>query len=878
MTTTTLFTVELNEPAGISRWNEPVRFSVPVKRGALFDSNGLRLLDNDGKSLPLQTSVLMRWPDTSVKWLQIYTALDLGAGSTECLRGTAVDGPAATAGHDMPLTRGAGGWMVDPGTAAFQAYDHGSTLFRVLRPAVNAENGGDLVGLRLLSGDGSSHAGEIAVAKVEEHGALRTVLRFDGSFPTAGTRLPLQFSARVGFFSGRGDIAIDVSVANPRAARHPANLWDLGDRNACRFRELAVTLAFAEDVAACTWQGRPDDAPRVESRLPWCIYQDSSGGSNWNSPNHIDAAGKAAVRFRGYRTFAGSADVPDCEGFRAQPIVKASADTYSCAVSIADFWQNFPTAIRIDGSSMTLALFPREAAGPHELQAGERKRHLLWIAAHADDPMTRIRSLLSPIQVNPDRSAVRESGTIPYLADIPENSDRRQYVDEIISGNDSFFAKREIIDEFGWRNFGDLYADHESVGRAADRPLVSHYNNQYDFIFGACVHYWRTGDDRWRQLMVELSRHVVDIDIYHTQEDRPAYNGGLFWHTDHHCDAATATHRTFSRANYRAGYGGGPSNEHNYTTGLLHYFLFSGDRAAHEAVLKLADWVIAMDDGSRTLYSIVNARPTGLASRTVSSDYHGPGRGAGNSINALLDAYALSGVRRYMSKAEELLLRCIHPADDIGSLNLDRPEHRWSYLVFLQVLGKYLDAKGEMGEFDYFFHYARASLLHYSDWMLQNECPYKEVLDRVELPTETWPAQDIRKCHIMHLAARHCCDNRQSAFTDKATYFHDRCIDDLLSFESAGFTRPRVIIAVYGHVHDYYRQNGYAGDGQYRYDTRHNYDFGMPSEFVPQRALLWAGIRSGIRVILAEAARVSRDALAKARLRRRSSERQARRS
>ena len=82
-----------------------------------------------------------------------------------------------------------------------------------------------------------------------------------------------------------------------------------------------------------------------------------------------------------------------------------------------------------------------------------------------------------------------------------------------------------------------------------------------------------SGDVRWYQLMRDLARHVIDIDIYHTQEDRPAYNGGLFWHTDHYTDAATATHRSYSRANRDtqggSRYGGGPSNEHNYTTGLL---------------------------------------------------------------------------------------------------------------------------------------------------------------------------------------------------------------------------------------------------------------------------------------------------------------------
>ena len=95
-----------------------------------------------------------------------------------------------------------------------------------------------------------------------------------------------------------------------------------------------------------------------------------------------------------------------------------------------------------------------------------------------------------------------------------------------------------------------------------------------------------------------------------------------------------------------------------------------------------------------------------------------------------------------MVKAEELVQRCIHPADDISARKLGEPEHRWSYLVFLQILSKYLEVKRELGEYDYHYHYGRESLLHYSRWMLENEIPYKACLSKVEIPTETWPAHD----------------------------------------------------------------------------------------------------------------------------------------
>src|SRR5262249_54864372 len=142
-------------------------------------------------------------------------------------------------------------------------------------------------------------------------------------------------------------------------------------------------------------------------------------------------------------------------------------------------------------------------------------------------------------------------------------------------------------------------------------------------------------------------------------------------------------------------YGGGPCNEHNYTTGLLHYYYLTGDRNARAGVLSLADWVVNMDDGSKNLFGLLDDGPTGWASSTRQPDFHGPGRGCGNSINALLDAWLLTGGPHYRDKAEQLIRRCAHPSDDVGARDLLNAEDHWSYTVFLSVLARYLQLKAE---------------------------------------------------------------------------------------------------------------------------------------------------------------------------------------
>src|SRR5262249_38353931 len=147
-----------------------------------------------------------------------------------------------------------------------------------------------------------------------------------------------------------------------------------------------------------------------------------------------------------------------------------------------------------------------------------------------------------PLAMYPSPDWCCETGAVPLLvpaADDP-NSAYLDLIGQALDARVGFGAKRESADEFGWRNFGDLYADHESAFQPADQPFVSHYNNQYDPIAAFAVHFLRTGDRRWWRLMTALARHVRDIDVYHTQDDKAAYNGGLFWHTAHYLDAGTS--------------------------------------------------------------------------------------------------------------------------------------------------------------------------------------------------------------------------------------------------------------------------------------------------------------------------------------------------
>jgi hypothetical protein len=850
-----------------------VRIGIPLPRGwvdevRLLSASVPQAQEAAGGAVAMQGRVLARWPDRSIKWL--LTDLAIGSRPDDQMGGLAYelcvlrqsDAPAQA----MRVVQAPGQCDVDTGTAHFEFRVGGDALISQVKLAKGKTLLNAGVRLVLNSHAGAALAPRVDSVTVAETGSVCTVVVIQGGF-SAGC--PLQFTVRCTLVQGSAQAVLDVRLRNPRAAMHVGGLWDLGDSGSFLMGEAAVVMQPGFSVNSLARTLSRDAAPEYGGESQWSILQDSSGGERWNSPNHLEADGRLGVSFQGYavRSSATSSDGQIREARisgRAQPTLAILGDGQSIAVSVRDFWQNFPKSIEWANGELRVGLFPSARRCPVELQGGEQKRHRVVIAfGHDGSVIDDAQAALEPPHAWVDPQWVQASGAVRGLvADLSSSVAWNEHVRTVVDGPNSFIDRRELIDEYGWRNFGDLYADHEAVNHQGTEPFVTHYNNQYDFVWAAGLHALRTGDARWARLARECAEHTADIDVYHTQEDRPAFNGGLFWHTDHYFPAHTCTHRTYSAASVSGGpYGGGPSNEHNYASGLLLHYWRTGDEDAREAVIGLGDWVIAMDDGARSLLGLVDSGPTGKASQTVDAWYHGPGRGAGNSIASLMDAYLVDRNRNYLDTCEALIRRCIHPQEDIAKRGLDDIENRWSYLAFLQSVGRYIELKLELGEIDYMFQYARESLLNYADWMLQHEVPYKDVLHRVELPTESWPAHDIRKCHVFHLAARFDDRGQASVYAERAALFYERCLTDLNTFATRHLTRPLVLLSVYGHLHAYYCSLAPI-EPDIKKCWRHDHQFGEPQAFVLPRERVKPLMLERLQTVRREVKRLVRDRVA----------------
>jgi PcRGLX-like N-terminal RIFT barrel domain len=823
-------------PDRARRRGEPVTFGVPLPRGAVQPTDRWTIHAR-GAEHEAQTREVDRWSDGSVRWMLVDARIDVDPAAPEPFElRRAVEIPPPHAGaiavvdvSDEPT--------IATGAATFVIRRRAGVLLESRSPNGDGRVS-SVVTLTVLDREGAECDVSVSSVSVDERGPLRASVALAGAITRRGEEF-LLLRARWDFYAGLPTAQLRVTLTNPRGAAHPGGFWDLGDPGSVFVKDVSLTInggtnAYRFASVDCSVER---GAPFERLDTPVEIYQDSSGGERWDSPNHVNRERRVPNRFRGYRLTAASLQR---EGSRATPIVAAATGSRVLAVSVPYFWENFPKALEVTASSVVVRLFPQQYADVHEIQPGEQKTHGCAIAFGRDtvteSPLewTRSRSIAAA-----DPEAMCSTGAVPFLALLEHG--HRALVDAAVEGTNTFVHKREVVDQYGWRHFGEIYGDHEAVRHTGPAPLVSHYNNQYDALAGFLCQFFRTGDTRWWTMADELAAHVIDIDIYHTDRDKWAYNHGLFWHTYHYGDADTATHRTYPRSAQGRTHGGGPSADHNYTTGLMLYHFMTGDRVARQTVIDCGQYVIDMDDGRKAPLGWLDGSDTGRSSLTF-PDHYGPGRAAANSLNALLDAYRLSGERRFIDKAERLLRRVFHPTEDIGRHQLDDPERRWFYTMFLQSVGKYLNEKVDRGELDAGYAYARASLLHYARWMAEHEYPYLDRPEKLEFPTETWSAQDIRKSDVFCHAALHASGAERARFLERAAFFHRHSVDALSGAPTRTFARPVVVLLTSGLMYGWMLAHPDAAAPPPANEER----FAPPVRFVPRRErvkrrLIWLG-------------------------------------
>lgn len=776
----------IKEQDGASRKNQACHFSVPLKQGELFDTLDLHLV-SPNSVFPCQFKPLASWPDGSIKHLFVTTVLSCERYSEQEFSLT----------HTQSIPKITNKYAID--------YRLNTHLDLLSLPSLF-----NLVSFELkLANQAPCLAMLKNVNLVDD--VLTQQLSAEAEFDNKALS-QVRLKLMIELSKSTGDAKVKFELVNQKAAIHPNGLWDLGDPNSIlvEYFNCLITTTNSHSSAKIhlTEHDTTDEAQTFSNAR---LYQASSGGRSWNCSTHLSEDNKVELEFCGYQITPLDSENKKVirAGQRAQVETKIS-DTHS--LKFEQFWQKFPKALNVSGNQITLELLPK-AAYCHELQPGEQFEYSLSSYQKANF----VSDYSAPIQVLLSPEYLEQVQVLPYFRFQKKPLKCTNIIAQGLNGPANFFQKREDADEYGWRNFGELYADHEALEYQGKEVFVSHYNNQYDPIYGFIRQGYITGNSKWFELANDLANHVKNIDIYHTTQDKAEYNKGLFWHTDHYLPAATATHRTYSKHHEQGAYidhagGGGPGGQHCYTTGLMYHYFLTAEDSSKQTVLDLTDWITCIYDGQggllEWLLALKNSKMVGM--KNMLNGQYPLDRGIGNYVTALLDSFTLTSKRYYLNRAFYVLSHTIHPADELSKRALDDVENTWFYNVLLQAAIKFLMVKEIHQELDDDFYYVRDALLHYADWMLAHEYPYLDKPEILEYPNHTWTAQDLRKANNLYFAAYYAdTAQKRQAYAQKAAYFYHYVVNTLEFEPTKDVTRILAILMQNHGVHEYFESNSY---------------------------------------------------------------------
>jgi len=543
--------------------------------------------------------------------------------------------------------------------------------------------------LYLKDKDGKVHGamwGKLKKFVIEDEGPLVVTARIESEIANESGVGFVEYDLWIQAWAGKDVVRAWLTVRNARAtSRRVLGNWPLGLGGSVYFKELGWKIAPIQDgVQFVTLHNgqSPKLTPNPVETVPSAVtieqgasngevfrgpfsrkaalVQDSSGGENWFHRNHVNKDWRIPLSYKGWKAFVDGTEIR--QGDRADAWIAVEDPRVGVAVGVRHFWQNFPKAVRAvkgpDGKAeIAAALWPEEFADVHELQGGEQKTHELVFHfyrgdghggmpipyGHWAETATTMACALNKPAAFAESRVYAESTAFDHVH--PYDNKRCGRYERVNEGSVAgtpfnLFTQIEAVDEYGWRNFGDILADCEGRGR-----ILSHYNLEYDMGYAFLMQCVRTVDERpdlalkWWALGEPALRHESDLDVYHTSEDTHnfgVYNNGKHHHTDHLFEPGRATHRAYEEDNIAGDLswyeirGGGPESQHMGSRGMLTYAWMSGYPAALKVVQGLADLIV---------YKVTTDRfsQTGLFFRD-----------SGHNLQMLNDGYNLTGDRKYL--------------------------------------------------------------------------------------------------------------------------------------------------------------------------------------------------------------------------------------
>ncbi len=360
------------EPAGIERRQWPVTSGIPLAAGTMTPalSQTAALYTSDGREVPLQTEVLSKWPDGSVRWLLLDFQVDLSAKESRDF--TLRYGPdirRAQVARPVDVSTVDGDAVIRTGPLQCRI---SSRQFRWLDDVRIDQNGdgvysddervtvaGD-AGLAIVASNGATFRADLSRADVlvEQQGPMRACVRVSGAHAAPDGTM-FRYVVRIHAYRGRPFLRCNYTFINDWPAETMA-----------RIKSLTLTVA---------------------------------GGSG-----AMDQAVLNGHIVSSSRLFQVDADRYEIDGKSKEGSALGWAALYGeragFAIGLSEFWQNWPKSIEVAKNRVVLGICPEFPAnlydgrplleesklyywlrgGEHAFKCGVARTHESWMLFFCD--------------------------------------------------------------------------------------------------------------------------------------------------------------------------------------------------------------------------------------------------------------------------------------------------------------------------------------------------------------------------------------------------------------------------------------------------------------------------------------------------------------
>lgn len=373
-------------PAGTLSWLEGTEpqdkagttWGQPWAQGELDRAQSLRLINQQGDNVPLQTWHTAFWPDGSIKW----TAHAVPANATLGQQFKLEKGKTVAPGKPIKVTQSANDIVLDNGVFACVIGKSGQHLIKRLERngQVIAQNA-RLVGLRQ---DQPQHDAEVNAAveafesvlhkvTVEQQGPVRATIKIEGKHRTASGREWLPFTLRCYMYAGGESLRISHSFVydgddkrdfirglglrfevvqrdelynrHVRFVGENDGLWAESPQGITGLRRDPGKAVREAQIAGIATPPLSEWDELVSSRMHWIPV--------WNdfTLSQLSANGFAIKK----RTKAGHAWIDSDQGQRASGVSYVGGASGGILFGMRDFWQLHPVQIDIRNAGSELA-------------------------------------------------------------------------------------------------------------------------------------------------------------------------------------------------------------------------------------------------------------------------------------------------------------------------------------------------------------------------------------------------------------------------------------------------------------------------------------------------------------------------------------------